>query len=87
MKRTTINLIKYPGFAFMIVSTIMFYNHLFTAAGNKGFFVNVYFDMMGEGLFELMFFLIALPFIWITIALEFISLRRELDGSRSKSNS
>jgi hypothetical protein len=87
MRQITINLIRYPGFAFMIVSTIMFYNHLFTAASNKGFFVPVYFNLYSEGLFELIFFIIALPFIWITIALEFISLRREKDGSRSKRNS
>jgi len=70
MKPTTINLIKYPGFTFMVVSTILFYNHLFTAATNPKFFVYVYFDMFSEGLFELMFFIVAIPFIVATIALE-----------------
>ena len=70
MKPTTINLIKYPGFAFMVVSTILFYNHLFTAATNPKFFVTAYFDFYGEGLFELMFFIVAIPFIVATIVLE-----------------
>jgi len=70
MKQTTINLLKYPGFIFMVISTILFYNHLITAATNSKFFVYVYFDFWGEGLFELVFFIIAIPFIAITIVLE-----------------
>jgi len=70
MKRTTINLLKYPGFIFMVVSTILFYNHLFTAATNPKFFVYVYFNFFGEALFEFVFFIMAIPFIAITIALE-----------------
>jgi len=86
MKQTTSNLLRYPGFVFMIVCTILFYNQLFAAAGNPKFFVFVYFDMFNEGLFELAFFIVAIPFIATTIVLEALSFRREKDGNRNQSN-
>lgn len=66
--------IKFTGFVFMIVSTILFYNHLFTAAGNPKFFVTVYFNLFGEGQFELFFFTIAIPFIAFTVIAECYSI-------------
>lgn len=54
----------------MLISTIMFYNHLFTAAYNPGFFTVVYFDYFGEGLIELIMFTIFIPFILIALFLE-----------------
>jgi len=67
MNRKLYNIIKFTGFMFMIITTFMFYNHLFTAAGNKKFFVHIYFDYLGEGQFELFFFTVAIPFILFTI--------------------
>jgi len=67
MNRKVYNIIKFAGFMFMIITTIMFYNHLFTAASNKKFFTMIYFDYFGEGQVELFFFVIAIPFILFTI--------------------
>ena len=67
MNRKVYNVIKFTGFMFMIITSFMFYNHLFTAAGNKKFFVHIYFDYLGEGQFELFFFTVAIPFILFTI--------------------
>ena len=64
-KRIT-NILKYSGLMFMGISTVLFYNHLFTAAGNPGFFVTIYFDFFGEGLIELCLFIIFIPFIFFT---------------------
>lgn len=70
MEQRILKLIKNIGFIFMTVSTIMFYNHLLTAARNPGFFVTVYFDMLGEGRFELLVFSMAIPFIIFAILVE-----------------
>lgn len=67
MNRKIYNITKFTGFMFMIITTFMFYNHLFTAAGNKKFFVYVYFDFLNEGQIELFFFTVAIPFILFTI--------------------
>ena len=67
MNRKLYNIIKFSGFVFMIVTTFMFYNHLFTAVGNKKFFVHIYFDYFNEGALELLIFIVAIPFILFTI--------------------
>lgn len=90
MNKKLFNVIKFTGFVFMIVSTILFYNHLFTAANNPKFFTVVYFDMFGEGQLELFIFTIAIPFVLFTVTTETYSIyvgRRSEYESRSKSNS
>ena len=67
MNRKVFNVIKFTGFMFMIITTFMFYNHLFTAAGNKKFFTYVLFDYFNEAQIELLFFTVAIPFILFTI--------------------
>lgn len=89
MNKKLFNVIKFTGFVFMIICTIMFYNHLLTAAGNPKFFTPVYFDLFGEAQFELFVFTVAVPFILFTIVTEAYSLfvidRRYKDEDRSQS--
>jgi len=63
-------ILKFSGFLFMLVTTILFYQSLYVAAGNPGFFVVVYFDYFGEGLLELVLFTSFLPIIMYTIVQE-----------------
>ena len=56
-------IIKFSGFMFMIVATVMFYNHLFVAASTPGHAVDVYFNYFGEFKLEFLIFLIFIPFI------------------------
>lgn len=67
MREELNKIIEFSGLMFMIVSTIMFYNHLLTAAGNPGFFVVVYFNMLNEGIGELIAFILFVPFILFTV--------------------
>ena len=55
--------LRLSGIMWLTVSTMLFYNHLYTAARNPGFFVVVYFDHFGEGLLELILFSAFIPFI------------------------
>jgi len=79
-----INLI---GIIFMIVSTVMFYNHLLTASGNPYFFIDVYFDMYGEGALELFLFTLFVPFILFTIVYQFyqfyVLIKRQKYGNKT----
>lgn len=63
------SILEYTGHAFTLIAAIMFYNHLYTAAGNPGFFVVVYFDFYGEATFELIFFTLCVPFIIYSFAM------------------
>jgi len=54
----------------MSVCTILFYNSLFVAYGNPGFFTWVYFDAFSEGFIELLIFILLIPFIGLAIVLE-----------------
>jgi len=63
------NIIKFSGLMFMGVSTVLFYNHLFTAAGNPGFFVIVYFNYYGEFLGEFLLFILFIPVIMFAVFL------------------
>jgi len=72
-------IINYTGFVFMIVSTILFYNHLFTASRNPKFFTIVYFDMFGEGQLELLIFTLAIPFIAFTIINHYYNLIKSIE--------
>jgi hypothetical protein len=60
-------IISFSGLMFMFITSIMFYNHLFTAFRNPGFFTVVYFDYFGEGMFEIIVFSIFIPFIGYTM--------------------
>jgi hypothetical protein len=66
---------KFSGHMFTIVATILFYNHLFVAASNPGFQVQVYFNFYGEGLIELFLFLCFIPFIVFAFILEIKDIR------------
>ena len=70
MKNDVKTIFKFSGFLFMLVSTILFYQSLYVAANNPGFFVIVYFDHFGEGLIELILFTAFIPIILYTIAVE-----------------
>ena len=69
-----LHICKYSGILFMAVCTVLFYNSLFTAYGNPGFFTWIYFDAFGEGFLELMIFLLLAPFIIFAIVLESINI-------------
>jgi len=66
-KKDPARLIKFTGTMFMLVTTILFYESLYVAAGNPGFFVVVYFNYFGEGMLELVVFTALIPFIVYTI--------------------
>ena len=73
----------------MFITSIMFYNHLYTAYSNPGFFTVVYFDYFGEGTFELITFSIFLPFIGYTLfkeIKEIIGVSRHEGRSRNLGN-
>lgn len=84
MNQKLFNLIRYTGFVFMVVCTIMFYNHLFTAARNPKFFTMIYFNMFNEAQIELLIFTIAIPFIIFTIANEYYNILKHKESKRSK---
>jgi len=63
MNREHSELLRWTGHVFTIVAAILFYVHLFTAALHGKFTVKVYFNYFGEGLVELIIFVIVLPFI------------------------
>ena len=63
MKKDPSVIFRFTGTMFMLVTTILFYHSLYVAAGNPGFFVTVYFNFFGEGLFELVLFTLCIPFI------------------------
>jgi len=63
MKREHSELLRWTGHVFTIVAAILFYVHLFTAALYGEFVVKVYFDYYGEGILELIIFIIVLPLI------------------------
>lgn len=60
-------IISVSGLLFMFITSVMFYNHLYTAFRNPGFFTVVYFDYFGEGMFELVVFSLFIPFIGYTM--------------------
>ena len=76
MNNKSKRVLKFSGYMFTIVAAILFYNHLFVAATNPGFFVVVYFDFFGEGLLELILFSCFIPFIIYAFALEVIEIRK-----------
>ena len=89
MNRTEIQIIKLAGFTMMLVATIMFYNHLYTASTNPGFYTTVYFDYFGEGLFELVFFTLAIPLILFAYVSEYIDTKKmikENGNNESRTN-
>jgi len=63
MNRKTESILEFAGHIFTLVAAILFYNTLYVAAGNPGFFVVVYFDYFGEGTLELILFTLFIPFI------------------------
>ena len=60
-------IITLSGLMFMFITSLMFYNHLYTAFRNPGFFTVVYFDYFGEGTLEIIVFTLFLPFIAFAI--------------------
>ena len=70
MNEKVISVYKFTGIIFMTITSLMFYNHLYTAAGNPGFFVTVYFNYFGEGTMELIIFTLFLPFIVLAFLIE-----------------
>ena len=63
MRKEYSELLRWTGHVFTLVAAILFYVHLFTAAFEGEFVVKVYFNHFGEGLIELIIFIIVLPFI------------------------
>jgi len=61
------NSLRLSGIMFMGVSTALFYQSLFVASRNPGFFVVVYFNRFNEGMLELVLFCGFLPFILFVI--------------------
>ena len=80
--KAIIQICKFAGILFMAVSTFLFYNSLFVAYGNPGFFTWIYFDAFNEGFFELIVFIIVIPFIALALVLEGINLRKTLQESK-----
>jgi len=64
-------IVKFSGTIFMFISALLFYNHLYTAFGNPGFYVVVYFDAFGEGMLEIVLFTFFIPFILFSVIMEF----------------
>jgi len=62
---------KFSGSIFTLVAAMLFYNHLFVAAQNPGFFVVAYFNYYGEFYLEMILFLCFIPFILFSFATEF----------------
>ena len=71
MNQSTRVIFKFSGSVFTLVAAILFYNHLFTAATNPGYFVVVYFNFFNEFLFEIALFLCLIPFILFSFVTEF----------------
>lgn len=69
-KRDPTKLLRFSGILSMLITTILFYESLYVAAGNPGFFVTIYFDYYGEGLIELIVFTALLPLIGYAIIKE-----------------
>jgi len=63
MNREVKEILRWTGHVFTIVAAILFYIHLFVAALTGKFIVKVYFNYFGEGMLELILFIIFLPFI------------------------
>ena len=80
--------LKITGYMFTLVAAILFYNHLFVAATNPGFQVQVYFNYFGEGILELILFTCAIPFIIYAFVLEIKAIkkinRRKINETRSR---
>jgi hypothetical protein len=68
----------FSGLTFMFMSTILFYNHLITASLSDSFSVIVYFNAFGEGTFELVMFLIFIPFIAYAYFSEYMEITRRV---------
>ena len=82
MNKPENQILKFVGFTMMLITTIMFYNHLYTAYSNPGFFTVVYFDYFGEGFFELVFFTLAIPLILFAYLHEYIETREIIRRSK-----
>lgn len=66
----------------MAVCTVLFYNSLFVAYGNPGFFTWVYFDAFSEGLIELVIFILVIPFIALALVSEGLDLIKTIKASK-----
>ena len=75
-------MMKFSGAMFTLVAAMLFYNHLFVAANNPGFFVVVYFNACGEGILELILFLCFIPFILFSFVTEFKNTCKYLQKAR-----
>ena len=84
MNRPIRAILKFSGSIFTLIAAMLFYNHLFVAAGNPGFFVTVYFDYYGEGMLELFVFLCFIPFILFSFSTEFINTLTSIKKARMK---
>lgn len=73
---------KFSGSIFTLVVAMLFYNHLFTAAQNPGFYVVVFFNVFGEGNIELLIFLCFMPFILFSFTMEFKNTLKFIKESR-----
>ena len=77
---------KFSGSIFTLVAAMLFYNHLFVAAQNPGFFVVVYFNACGEGILELILFLCFIPFILFSFATEFKNTYKYLQKAKRQNH-
>jgi len=82
MNKAETQIIKFAGFTMMLVACVMFYNHLINAATNPGFHTTVYFNYFGEGLFELTFFLLAIPLIAFSYLNEYLLTRKIIEETK-----
>ena len=72
-------ILKFAGTMFMGISTFLFYNHLLSAYFNPGFSVVVYFNYYAEGLFEIVLFLLLIPFIIFALLHSYLDVRYALE--------
>ena len=85
-------LAEFSGILFMMISTILFYRHLYVASTNPEWLVNVYFNEFGEGTIELILFSCFIPFIIYSFfantkeMAEVIAYKKELEKVKENEN-
>ena len=79
-------MMKFSGSIFTLVAAMLFYNHLFVAAQNPGFFVVVYFNYFNEFYLEVILFLCFIPFILFSFVTEFKNTYKCLQKARRQKN-